>query len=150
MNNEKTNFNLFPNCMQQFNNNKIVDFVDISKCCINRCNTNYDFCINTCKNKYKNDNIIFNDCNINCEKLNKNICYDSCKLPSTELQINNTFYKCTEQYGCNSSSTFPDTKCVNNNRDNIYNCCINKCNPSIINCTKYCDFFINSPYNKIE
>lgn len=136
-------YNFFPECKQI---KPDANYIDISKCCINKCNKTYNFCLNLCDKKFPGDIPCKNQCII----LHKNLCYDYCQLPSTALQIDNDFYKCTQKSGCNTESTFPDKNCVEKNKENIYECCVNNCDPTKVNCGDYVNFFMNLPYERTK
>ncbi len=156
-----TNHNLFPYCQQIWDTNKNTfreaDSIEISKCCQNNCDKTYNFCINECNKKNKSDQV---KCKNKCIALNRNLCYSFCQLPSKSLQLDNNFYKCTSKYKCNyldrsdvsnpnQSSSFPDKECVNKNKDGIYKCCMDTCDPKKDKCKEYCDFFIKLPFEDI-
>ena len=154
-----TNHNLFPYCEQIWDKNafRSADSIEISKCCQNNCDKTYNFCINECNKKHKSKQI---QCKNKCIALNKNLCYTFCELPSKSLQLNNDFYKCTGKYNCNyldrsdvinpnQSTSFPDKQCVNKNKDGIYKCCIDTCDPTRVKCKEYCDFFMKLPFEDV-
>ena len=156
-----TNHNLFPYCQQIWDENKNsfrkADSIEISKCCQNNCDNTYNFCIEECSKKDKSEQT---QCKNKCISLNRNLCYAFCELPSTTLQLDNNFYKCTSKYNCNyldrtdvinpnQSSSFPDKECVNKNKDGIYKCCIDTCDPTRVKCKEYCDFFMELPFEDI-
>ena len=130
------NFSLFPNCNQIDNPNEI----SIAECCINHCNNSYNYCNKSCK-----DDI---NCKNNCIHMNRNLCRDICSLASSNLRIpDSDFYNCAAQSGCNTTYTFPDLKCVENNTQKIDQCIKNKWLPSKVNPKEYTNFFQNLPFN---
>lgn len=141
---------LFPSCKSD------NDFVGIAKCCLGKCNQSYKFCHDSCKNKGL-DREKENSCINNCIII-KNLCKTYCQLSDTQLQINNNFYKCTGNYGCNyldradidqpnQDSARPARECVEKNIKGIRECCTSNCPIDYSNnCDDYCDFFLNTPF----
>jgi hypothetical protein len=162
MSNNITNFDLFPTCVQYWDEDEKVfrngDSVEVAECCIKNCDNTYDYCIERCAEKYKDNKQYKIECGNKCINLNKNLCRSYCQLASTNLQPGNVFYKCAEDFGCNTISRsfkhlysnkegfFTDKECVNKNKDDIFNCCMNNCDPQENDCKKYCNFFLNSEY----
>ena len=131
------NFTLFPNCI---GGKKNVDVIDVAKCCIEKCNNNYELC-----DKYCSGNI---DCKNNCISVNKNLCRDICQLASNNLQIENDFYDCATKNGCMKNMKMPTLECVKNNTENIDNCVRSKWLPNKADLDKYNKFFNELPFNE--
>jgi hypothetical protein len=142
------NFSLFPNCREVFDENsnsfKEANSVEIAKCCIENCDKDYNLCTKSC-----NDDI---NCKNKCISVNKNLCKDVCSLASPELRVNNDFYSCSEEVGCNIKNTFPDLDCVEKNTEEIDRCVKGKWLPYKTNVNEYNDFFNKLPFSldKIE
>ena len=125
---------------------------DIFKCCLDRCKPNHDFCVNLCKNnidkifqskvissKFTRDELIVR-CLNNCRIMN-NLCVQDCKGMTPGFEINNHYYNCAIDNGCPLGlEQIPSKDCIENNKDVIFNCCRNRCQPSSdTDCQELCE-----------
>jgi len=147
-------YNIYPYCEQIWDNKtgkiKYSNNLEIADCCLKNCKDNYKYCNNQCQKIYKNNKRNIIHCQNSCITLNKNLCGNFCQLAAINLQLNNTFYKCTEKSKCNTKYTYPNKNCINKNKKNIINCVNENCNKknSKEYCKKYIDFFIKLPFNQ--
>lgn len=135
MNSAVNNFTLFPNCIDNKNN----DVIDIANCCVEKCNKSYKLCEKSCINDTQ--------CKNKCLSINENLCMDICQLASENLQIENDFYACARKNGCGENMDLPNLNCVMEQSKNIDNCVRSKWLPNKPNLINYNKFFNKLPFN---
>lgn len=106
-------------------------------CCMETCKNHINFCFKNCdQSPYHDQKKCFEKCNEVVK-----ICESSCMaIPSLGLR---NVINCGNDVGCGSRPPF-STKCIKQNKDNIINCCKNKClMSSDIDCENNdsCDIF---------
>lgn len=136
----QNNFSLFPKC-SDINNDSLTQAhsLDIAKCCIEKCNKNYQLCDKSCNNDV--------NCKNKCIHINQNLCKDICSLASNNLQIGNDFYECAAENGCGVNMELPDLNCIEKHTEKIDNCVKSKWLPSKPNVNNYNNFFNQLPFN---
>jgi len=140
---------------QRFTENSM----DVIQCCLDSCKNRITYCFNTCEDVYgpngsNPDYYKHKHCHQRCNELVKN-CENVCL--EDQLEGIKIISECSTNHGCGSYPYF-DSNCMNNNKENIINCCKKNCvTTTTTNCEEQCqDFFeylsdgVKSPLSKIE
>lgn len=122
-----------------------ADNTQIAKCCIENCKNSLTFCHDYCienegiGKKYYNPTL-FSRCLTSCN-YHRDFCFQTCRLTSSNVGINNDYLKCAAKYGCEGKNGIDDPDCVRKHKDEIYKCCRNNCVPTrYVDCDENCKF----------
>ena len=137
------NLGMFTSCKTNYDKDKdkMVNstITDVFDCCLKQCIPPVNFCKNFC-NTEKDHIEPTKLCDKKCE-IQLNMCVDTCKLSSEYILPHSNLYKKCINKMCNSDKNY---KCINDNKYEIKNCCMNNCTPNKnLTCEKYCDYFEN-------
>ena len=120
---------------------------DVLHCCLDRCKPNLEYCDSLCKSNqlssiYGIESTPEDErkCKETC-KIFGNLCINTCFGLSPYFNMDNYYYKCSRsEASCPTGNYgFPKPECVRENQHDIFNCCINACQPdATVDCYKLC------------
>lgn len=133
---------MFPICSGYWDENDMFHpstVTELTKCCINNCSDRLKYCNNLCT-KYKKNSEYYDRCKFTCYIQNRD-CIETCRLSSPYVYPENTYTKCATKYGCKSEQDENNIKCINDKKQEIYNCCLDNCIPAHnLDCNENCTF----------
>lgn len=138
---------MFISCAEKWNEKEQkfeeTDFTDAAICCNKKCEEPVNFCYNYCRNHHEEYNTptLLYRCMKTCEN-HKKICLDTCSLISKYNNKNNNDYiNCANIQKCVETDMSGKVKCLLDNKEEIFNCCIKSCIPSVdLDCDKNCKY----------
>lgn len=136
--------NIFSICQATWDKNRKkfyeLNKADELKCCFDRCNEPLQTCIKFCDNTFT-DNVNKESCKSTCNK-QKILCQDGCKAYVDFDQ--NPFVECVKQSDCYRSNFTITPTCVQQNKNDLIQCCLNSCIQSNdYDCDELCEFTAN-------
>ena len=145
---------IFAHCAIQLDSDGVIrdaNSSEIFECCTKRCEPKFAYCKDMCE-EYLNQ-IFTNDlleselteqesfgrCMSNC-RIMRNLCAQECRGLSPGFTLHNDYYDCAAENGCPPKiGQLPDKRCVEKNKDVIFNCCRSACIPtSVVDCQDHC------------
>ena len=82
----------------------------------------------------------------------KKICLDTCSLSSKyNNKNNNSYINCADIQKCVQTDMSANIQCLLDNKENIFNCCVKSCTPSVdLDCKKNCKYLESVYLNPVS
>lgn len=140
---------MFATCSGKWNvktqNFQKADSTEIFKCCIKNCREPLKFCHQYCENNQGTGKkfytpTLLSRCLETCD-IQRKECMETCRLSSPDIDTNNSYILCANEYGCEGIDGLPIPECSVKIKDKLFRCCRDKCKQSSdLDCESHCKF----------
>lgn len=140
---------MFPTCSgywdEQSGQFRRSDSTQLAKCCVDDCVAPVQYCKEFCRQQHgpgqPNDSPdLLRNCLETCND-EREACLATCRLSSPYVGLDNNYIQCANRFGCKGLRELPDAKCVEENKDRIFQCCRDTCIPTRdLDCQAHCEF----------
>lgn len=129
---------------------QLNDYVDVIKCCKNKCNYLKSQCDSYCEKNVPLEEM--DDCKFKCKE-QQTYCADNCFVQDIKgINGDNPFNYCGKRMRCwNNEFNILERDCASKNKQDIINCCRRHCLPTkYVDCDKLCNYSFELAYGSDE